>query len=289
MLKIKTLLIILATLAVGEALLAVAGYVTLTDASPQQEKVTAVEPRVQPETNPVAVREWSTRIEHWRQAREDGDTTAVYTFYAPDFQKMDGKTFADFRQEVQKHLSHYSWRRITIDSLRLFTFDQNRIATFREKYYCPGFYLVQEKTLWCSYGDSTWQINAEKDSNLTNPQYPDQFIPRFVFEWRNAWESANFENYISYYDSSFQTGAYTYTSWFSHKKQLFQKIENIRVDVSDFEFINIAPTVWKVAFVQRYVAPNHEDWGQKVLRITGSPGNFKITHETWIPLQAYAQ
>jgi len=288
-LKIKTLLIILATLAVGEALLGVAGYVTLSDARPVKPAESAIEATTPIKNHPIAMGEWYNRLEQWRLVRERGDTSATYAYYTPDFRNVNGETFDDLKDEVEAHFRRFDWRKITLDSVRLAAEDGSRILTFRERYYCSGFYLNQMKTLWFAERDSVWKIVAEKDSNLVSPQYPDQFIPRFVSAWRNAWESTNFQHYISYYDSSFQTGAYTFESWVAHKKQLFEDADNIRVDVSDFEFTNTAPEKWKVAFIQRYMSPSHEDWGQKVLKIQGHPGNFKITHETWVPLQAYAQ
>lgn len=289
MLKIKTLLIILATLAAGEVLLGVAGYVTLSDASPVKPERTTVEVINPVKNHSIAMGEWYNRIEQWRLARENGDTSVTFAYYTPDFRTTNGETFHDLKEEVEAHLNHYNWRRITLDSVQLAAQDHDRVLTFRERYYCSGFYLNQMKTLWFTQRDSVWKIVAAEDSNLVAPQYPDQFIPRFVFRWRNAWESTDFQRYISYYDSSFQTGAHSFDSWVAHKKQLFKQAEDIRVDVSDFKFKNLAPEEWKVAFVQRYISPNHEDWGQKVLKIHGQPGNFKITHETWVPLQAYAQ
>jgi len=289
MLKIKTLIVILGTFAAGELLLAVAGYVTLVDQKADQ--VTAVESDRSDSVTlqPAALSRWHHRIEKWRAAREAGDIALVYAMYAHSFKEADGTDLNDLKRESAKHLKEYNWRNIAIDRVKITATEGHRTVKFRERYNCAGFFRIQQRMLQFARLDSVWKIVAASDSDLIPVQKPDQFIPQFVFKWRDASESTDFQKYIAMYDSSFHTANYDYDSWLNYKRSVFRETEEIRVDVSDFEFTNIGPERWKVTFVQRYISPDYEDWGRKVIKIQGVPGAFRIYSEIWIPMETYVQ
>ena len=107
----------------------------------------------------------------------------------------------------------------------------------------------------------------------------------FVETWRTAWQNQDVDNYMNYYDKTFQNDQMNFKKWYSHKRSLKSLYSFIKVQLgSPIIFQNKDQVVIRV--LQKYQSNLHTDYGQKTIHARFSPEfGFKIIREDWIPIE----
>lgn len=108
----------------------------------------------------------------------------------------------------------------------------------------------------------------------------------FIEEWRTAWQSQDVDNYIKFYDESFnsgpQSGNMNVKQWYQHKKSLKTKYKFIKVEIGSPLILRNQDQV-VIRFMQKYESDLHQDFGEKTIHAKYDPTTgFKIIRENWI-------
>ncbi len=104
----------------------------------------------------------------------------------------------------------------------------------------------------------------------------------FIENWRQAWETQDIEKYMQFYDSSFSAPGFGFDSWKSHKANLKEKYEFIKVGLSQ-PYIIVHNDQMIIKTLQRYESNQHTDYGVKTIYAVHTEGGYKIIREEWVP------
>jgi len=104
-----------------------------------------------------------------------------------------------------------------------------------------------------------------------------------VLAWSEAWQNRDIDTYMSFYSSSFQSKGLDFERWREKKKEAFQQVSSIQVEISDlWVFIEDKQAV--VSFIQRYSHPLFADIGEKTLVMVSDGFSWQIVSEEWKPI-----
>jgi murein L,D-transpeptidase YafK len=121
----------------------------------------------------------------------------------------------------------------------------------------------------------------EEEYKAQRKRYLDHFE-----KWRTTWEQSDVDNYIQFYDASFQNDEMNYKQWYRHKKKIKDLYKYIHVRL-------LPPTILQnkdqvvIRTAQRYESDLHRDFGEKTIHARFSDNvGFKIIREDWHELDA---
>ncbi len=227
---------------------------------------------------------WKAILDNWAGAWEQGRLTDYFDYYAPWFQTHTHRNLAEFKQYKKRIEQRYDWKKIELDNIRVYAGEHEALIEFDQQYFCPYFYSRGTKQIYCINSNPDWRIVREDFTRRRPQRSITQLINRFIKEWEQAWESRNISRYMAFYDSGFRTGNMDYTAWQQDKTARFRQAENINLQIRDINFTETDTMRWQVSFKQQYGSDVYRDFGIKTLTVTGYPGHFRITRETWQPL-----
>lgn len=107
-----------------------------------------------------------------------------------------------------------------------------------------------------------------------------QEVNSFIESWRSAWEKSEISKYMDFYDSSFKSPGFNYTTWKKHKESLVKKYNYIKVKLSQ-SYILTHNNQIIVKTLQKYESDRHVDYGIKVLYVVKLNDSYKIIREEW--------
>ncbi len=99
-------------------------------------------------------------IHSWVEAWESRNTDRYMSFYAPIFSGM-GRDFQQWRTYKDRLNHQYSFIEVEIDDLRLFSHEDDLIATFRQRYTSDYYRAESEKRLYLRNVNGSWKIVQE--------------------------------------------------------------------------------------------------------------------------------
>jgi len=233
--------------------------------------------------------QWKNQIETWRNAWESGDTATYFHSYSPRFQDGVGQNYTQFTRHKAYLEKVYSWKKVSVSDIVVYTSDSQTIVSFDQRYYCPTFYGEGRKNLYYVLENGQWKIIAEEYQRSNPNLRREDFLRPFVQNWQADWEAGDIEQYIANYDSSFDDGERNFAEYKEYKSDIFTRTPKIKVDISDLRYSNIGPMEWQITFTQDYRAENYHDFGQKTLQVRGYPDNLKIYNESWTPIKSRAE
>lgn len=106
------------------------------------------------------------------------------------------------------------------------------------------------------------------------------FLKTFINDWKNAWESMNFNKYASFYDKSISQKLY----WRLKKQSIFKRASFISVGIYDPILLSKKGNIYTVRFFQVYASKIKKDKGYKTLEIKcDNQQQCKIIKESWTP------
>ena len=103
-------------------------------------------------------------------------------------------------------------------------------------------------------------------------------IMDFVESWRQAWVSQNTDDYISFYDKTFESGGKNLAQWRAHKEKLNKTYAYIAVTISNTN-VNWTAEGATVSFRQEYRSDRYTATGAKTLFLVYNDLGWKIKRE----------
>lgn len=129
--------------------------------------------------------------------------------------------------------------------------------------------IISEEVQWCTSRD--WlDLNIEVQATLER--------------WRQSWEAADIESYLSMYADSFWSQEHDIKSWQRYKKQVFAGKTFQKIDLSDVSLLTYPKVADKqqmvvANFIQNYRSNNYNGEMRKRLYMVKDQGRWKVLYE----------
>ncbi|MEZ4871547.1 MAG: L,D-transpeptidase family protein [Bdellovibrionales bacterium] len=121
---------------------------------------------------------------------------------------------------------------------------------------------------------------VEYVSQDTHLEEQKQFLS-WLESWKKSWMSKDIDQYISFYDDSFNALRMNKEQWREYKQSLNEKYEFIKVGITEPMIVTHKDEV-VIRFMQQYRSDQNGDVGEKTLYVKRNDmGDFKIVHEKW--------
>ena len=246
---------------------------------------------VPPEKLKKEKKEIEKLIEDWRRAWEKEDINRYMSFYSSRF-TAQGKDW-DLWKRYKSRLAHqYKNIRVKIDNLQLLRNDHLIMARFNQTYKTEVFKSEGEKRLFLRKNSNEWKIMgeffeaAEKIKVAAKRPAVSQTdeIKKFIYLWRQAWESKDLKSYIACYDTQFRSRGMGLKSWKRHRQELNRKYRSLKIRISDLKVKRLSDRAASVSFKQNYHADTYKDVGLKEISLIKKGKHWKIRKEEWEPL-----
>ena len=109
---------------------------------------------------------------------------------------------------------------------------------------------------------------------------PAEVIERLLFDWANAWESKNFEDYISYYGEAFRNKRFTSLGkWSNYRKPRVSRRGSIKLTISKIDIKVVSSKRATAVFNQRYQSGQTRLFTRKQMRLIKIEDEWKIIFE----------
>ena len=113
---------------------------------------------------------------------------------------------------------------------------------------------------------------------------------QWLISWKEAWESKNLEDYLSYYENNFSSQGKNKRKWRRYKKTLNDRYNHIRISIKKPVFYFDGKKMI-ARFLQIYQSDGLSDFGEKFLYLVkrekssgDSSTSYGIVGEMWTPL-----
>ncbi len=223
----------------------------------------------------------------WESKSED-----YFRFYDHDrYAKGAGRPFDAFRDYKENLFRNLPWISVMVSDVRVLPGPDYWVTWFGQLYRSSTLVSEGMKRLyWMPDENGELRIVAEAwesyDLGLEE-QYLQLVGGRtltFIESWRNAWEAADLEGYLRFYDSDADQGGRRGRSAIKdHKSRLWDEKEPLMVGIDDLD-ISLHQNGVKVSFIQEYKAKGFSDKGVKTLYLQPQGESWKIVSENWSAL-----
>ena len=106
-----------------------------------------------------------------------------------------------------------------------------------------------------------------------------------IENWKDAWQSSQFESYMSHYSQNFKTLGMSKEAWERYKTALSRTREgDIKIQISDPIIVSFENQLLAV-FLQRYESKDHTDYGRKFLYLKWEGDKYRIIAEKWYKIR----
>jgi len=228
---------------------------------------------------------WINYINGFITAWEKSDFEKFRKYIHTKFKNGDGQDYFKYVMEKKQLMNLYPFRKINIDNIKIFLKNDSEAFINFNQMYCANNILVEgNKQLYISNELDEPKIIGELFSPSSSYEITEKLAKKFINDWIAAWESKDIEKYKQFYDKRFASAGMNFDKWMEDKLSKFQKYQKISVAIDDIRLKNISPASITLSFKQKFSADTYSDYGIKVIRLSGCPGNFKIISETWRPL-----
>ena len=118
------------------------------------------------------------------------------------------------------------------------------------------------------------------DIPMTIVDNPAEAIERLLFDWANAWESKNFEDYISYYGETFRNKRFaSLVKWSNYRKPRVSRRGSIKLTISKIDIKVVSSNKAIATFNQRYQSGQTRLFTRKQMRLIKIEDEWKIIFE----------
>jgi len=217
---------------------------------------------------------------NWVKFWDSGKINQFLDLYSETEFSSEKDNYQSFARRKKQLSKVYSWIDVEVEELNSKIKNENIEISFIQKYNCPNFFSTGNKSLLLARESEGWKIISEEFSRIERNEIEPELIS-FVEKWQKAWESMKIKKYIDYYADEFQIGSFDRQGWYNDKKEKFENSDEIRVKTSNYRITSPDEYFWVVTFDQIYQSGRYSDQGNKLLKIKGKPGNFKIIEEKW--------
>ncbi len=109
-----------------------------------------------------------------------------------------------------------------------------------------------------------------------------------VEDWRNCWETLDFNCYINHYGRGFKHGKMDLVGWRAYKRSIFRQKRRVSVQLEDVR-ISRAGSNRLARFMQTFRSGRLSDYGEKVLTLSREGDTWKIIGEEWTATERVAK
>ncbi|MBL8027609.1 MAG: L,D-transpeptidase family protein [Fibrobacteres bacterium] len=127
------------------------------------------------------------------------------------------------------------------------------------------------------------QLTASKKKILSTTKSRDAFVKAFLERWRAAWEAKDIETYALFYSKKFTQNGMNYETWKEYKKSLFQKPEQLNIEITDITLSKLTNTFAMITFTQSYSSGEYKSIEKKIMKLVKTGKEWRITEESIIP------
>jgi murein L,D-transpeptidase YafK len=233
----------------------------------------------------IAKNYWINFLNGFINAWENNDFEKFQQYIHTKFKNSDNQDYFKYIMEKKQLMKLYPYRKINIDNIQIFLENDSEAFVNFNQLYCANNILVEgNKRIYISKELGEHKIIGELFYPSGSYKITENLTNKFIKEWKSAWEAKDIEKYKQFYDEGFSSAGLNFDKWIEDKYTKFQKYQNITVSIDDIRIENITPTAITVSFKQKFNADSYSDYGVKVIKLSGCPGDFKIISETWRPL-----
>ncbi|MBO8130480.1 MAG: hypothetical protein H0Z29_03060 [Candidatus Marinimicrobia bacterium] len=234
---------------------------------------------------------YGSKIHYWneylkefvnrRYSRDPEEVKELYSIYYRD--SIDrGLSFKKSELEIDKNT--IKWLDVNCDSAMVFQqgefaylFAKFSILTDKVVKNLNSYYvLLPEK--------GKWKIIYEEEK-VISLTIISELLEDFVRKWLDSWMKLDINKYENFYDDSFKSGKFNYKKWIDYKINVFSKLNWVDIKAENLVILSEDKYLWRVEFLQHYKSDKSSDLGYKILYIRGTPGEFKIVEEIWMPVK----
>lgn len=140
------------------------------------------------------------------------------------------------------------------------------------------WYVVDDFSTPEATGKSLASAKNKHTESQSNDNPDEKEIKYLVRKWQKSWESGNMKTYRACYASDFQSQEMDLNAWISHKINVRQKSNNIRIRVDGLR-IDVIGNTAKASLVQHYSSSTLKSKGKKTLELKKMEGQWKIFNE----------
>lgn len=225
-------------------------------------------------------------VNEYLTAWEENDFDAFKSFYHANFKSVGGRNFGSYLAYKKNLMEIFPYRKVFAENFRFFNQSADEAVAEFDQYYCAAnVYSYGRKKFYLEREIDSLKVVAEEFRPMDGSGFIREKVNDFLLGWKSAWESRNIEDYISYYSDKFITRNMDKAGWKSDKSAKFEKLNEVHVGIENITFKAYSPVSYSIEFKQSYQGDSYKDTGVKTLRITGCPGDFKITSENWRAVQ----
>jgi len=217
-------------------------------------------------------------ISSWR----DGDFESFKNFYHTGFKSVGGRNFASYLGFKKNLMDIFPYRVIETSNFQTFQESDDKAVAQFDQYYCAdNVSSYGKKRFYMERELDSMKIIAEEFIPMDSSGYIREQMHNFLIGWKKAWESLDVESYIAFYSDNFKTRGLDKAAWRADKNEKFGKLKEVKVSIENIRFSAKTPTRYEISFRQIYRGDSYSDRGVKTIRVSGCPGDFKITSEQW--------
>ncbi|MFH0920993.1 MAG: L,D-transpeptidase family protein, partial [Fibrobacterota bacterium] len=130
-----------------------------------------------------------------------------------------------------------------------------------------------------------WKPMLEKRAAyIQKGRETNSFAANFVERWRVAWQDKDIEEYASLYAPDFMQDGMAFPEWKEYKRGIFERSQEITVNVSDVTLVRISGDSAFLRFTQSYESGVYKTVNGKVLKLVRVGDEWKIKEELRLTL-----
>lgn len=231
------------------------------------------------------------RVQAWANAWQSKSEN-FFQFYDPErYAKGQGRSFHAFRDHKEGLFRNLPWINVMVSDVRVLPGPDYWVTWFGQLYRSNSLTSEGMKRLyWMPDENGELRIVGEEwdgfDLGLEQ-KYVELVSGKtlaFIESWRNAWEAADLDAYMSFYASNAeQGGRHGLGPIREHKVDLWKDKEPLMVGIDDLD-ISLHQGGVRISFIQEYKAKGFKDKGIKTLHLKPEGESWKIVSENWSSL-----
>jgi murein L,D-transpeptidase YafK len=224
-------------------------------------------------------------------------------FIAKDIKKIDslymtgseikGKRREELHNRIKQLKSSYRHFALQPRDISILQEDDNAVIIFDQIYAVSennfqGFYnkLILEKggNKWYVVDDATVPriasmnlAKVESEQKGTNPIGAKE-VRNLLTRWLTSWKSGDMKTYRDCYASDFQSRKMDLDAWISHKSNVHENSNNIKINIDNLA-ISADEDSARAVFTQHYTSSRLRSKGKKILELKKTGDEWKIYRE----------
>jgi len=225
---------------------------------------------------------WMSFLNDFINAWQKNDADKFQSYLHTDFKNEQNQDYYQYIMEKKRLMELYPYRRINIDNIKVFVENDSEVVFDFNQLYCADNIISEgRKKIYLAKEFGDYKIVAEKFFPRGSLTMTEKLTEKFINDWKVAWESEDISRYSNFYGRSFRASGMDYNEWMKDKEEKFVRYEDIDIEVSDINLVDVGPKEITVQFKQRFRGDNYSDYGVKTLILSGCPGDFSIVSENW--------